>query len=305
MIRHHESAEHSPDRVVILGANGFIGRALVERLHADGICTIGFGSADIDLTEPGSVNRLADILSPTDSVVVLSALTPDRGRDIDSFMKNLAIGRNVFKALHIQPVRHVVYMSSDAVYPFDEAPVDEASPISSEDYYGMMHIVREMMFRKLTGCVVAVLRCSSVYGGADSHDSYGPNRFRRQAAETGRIVLGGSGEETRDHIYVGDVVDLTVRVLACHSEGTLNLATGTSTTFMEVAETVADQFDTRPEIVSTTRTLPITHRTFDVAALSTAFPDFGHTPLSAGLKQAHFEEFGEREFLKPISSSGT
>lgn len=300
MLEHKEIAPFTPNRALVLGANGFIGRALVSRLRFEGVETLGFCSAELDLTSPLSVEKLAGQLLPSDTVIVLSALTPDRGRDIDTFMRNLAIGRNVCKALEAKPVRHVVYMSSDAVYPFGNKPVTEASPISSDAYYGMMHIVRELMFRKLPGSVMSTLRCSSVYGGADSHNSYGPNRFRREAAHTGRITLGGNGEETRDHIHIDDVVTLTWLVITHRCQGTLNLATGDSTPFLDVARQVAAHFDPEPEIVTTPRTFEITHRVFDVTALSAAFPGFHNISLKTGLAQAHQQEFGQMAMTRPL-----
>jgi nucleoside-diphosphate-sugar epimerase len=114
------------------------------------------------------------------------------------------------------------------------------------------------------------------------------------AHKEGRITLFGEGEEMRDHILVDDVVALTLRVLRHRSAGTLNLATGRSVTFAELAQRVAALFDRPIEIVGTPRQNPITHRHFDVIALRKAFPTFSFTPLDVGLARAH-REMLERE----------
>jgi nucleoside-diphosphate-sugar epimerase len=201
---------------------------------------------------------------------------------------------NVCAALEKVAPAHVVYFSSDAVYPSDVGRITEESCAQPPDLYGMMHLAREVMLRISTAARVAVLRSTLVYGSADTHTSYGPNRFRRMAHKEGRITLFGEGEEMRDHILVDDVVALTLRILRHRSAGTLNLATGRSVTFAELAQRVAALFDRPIEIVGTPRQNPITHRHFDVIALRKAFPTFSFTPLDVGLARAH-REMLERE----------
>ena len=74
---------------------------------------------------------------------------------------------------------------------------------------------------------------------SDPHNGYGPNRFRRLAAEGQDIVLFGEGEERRDHVYIDDVAEIIVRVLQHRSVGALNIATGEVHSFRQVAEQAA------------------------------------------------------------------
>lgn len=287
MLDHLNPTPTPPARVVVLGSRGFIGAALVARLAADGVPCLPLSSADLDLAAPDATERLAAQLRPDDALVFLSALTPDKGRDIGTTLRNLEMGRNVCEALARQPVAHVVYISSDAVYPFVEGRVGEESLASPTDLYGSMHRTRELMVQQAVQAPVAVLRPTLVYGAADSHNSYGPNRFRRQAAKDGVITLGGEGEETRDHILVDDAVELIVRVLNRRSRGLLNLVSGRSISFGDLARLVAAQFDRPVEIRFTPRTQPVTRRVFDVTDCAKAFPDFAATPLEEGLAQVH------------------
>ncbi len=71
-----------------------------------------------------------------------------------------------------------------------------------------------------------MLRPTLIYGAADPHNGYGPNRFCRLAAAGEEIVLFGEGEERRDHVAVEDVAEIAFRVLMRRSRGVLNLATG-------------------------------------------------------------------------------
>jgi nucleoside-diphosphate-sugar epimerase len=150
-----------------------------------------------------------------------------------------------------------------------------------------MHHTREIMAHSLGETPVLILRPTTVYGPDDTHNSYGPNRFRRAATNDGKITLFGGGEETRDHIHVNDVAEITVRSLMHKSYGTLNLATGTSASFYEVAEAVGGQFDHDIEVVTTPRANPITHRHYDVINLVKAFPDFRFIGLEDGIARTH------------------
>jgi UDP-glucose 4-epimerase len=292
MLTHQLATAQNPSRVVVLGGRGFIGRVLLEVLEAADTPVLAPGSAELDLATEGSGERLAAMLRDTDAVVLLAALTPDRGRGRGPLLRNLAMAANVCAALERVPVAHVVYFSSDAVYPTDVVRVTEASYAQPADLYGVMHLTREVMLRTCSRAPVAVLRPTLVYGAGDTHNSYGPNRFRRTARRERRITLFGEGEGQRDHILVDDVAALAWQVLRHRSGGTLNLATGRSISYAELALKVAALFEGPIEVVGTPRENPITHRHFDVTALRKAFPTFRLTPLEAGLIKAH------REMLK-------
>ena len=289
MLTHHWPEPRDPERVVVLGGRGFIGSALLALLERSGIPAAAPGSIELDLTAEDAGDRLAALLRPTDALVMLAALTPDRGRGVAPFLKNLRMMAAVSAALEKATPAHAVYVSSDAVYPADATLITEESRAQPGDLYGAMHLAREVMIRASTTAPVAVLRPTLVYGAGDPHNSYGPNRFRRMAHKEGRIALFGQGEEKRDHIFVDDVAALALLVLRHLSAGTLNLATGRSVSYADLARKVAGLFDRPVEIVETPRKNPIVHRHFDVAALRRALPAFVFTPLEAGLARAHRE----------------
>ena len=289
MITHQNAQSRKPTRVVLLGARGFIGAAIRGRIEAQGIPAIALTSAELNLAEAAAADKLAALLKPSDAVVMLAALTPDKGRDIATLMKNLAMMQSVCAAIEKSGCVHLVYFSSDAVYDTAVSRVTEDTPASPQDLYGAMHYTREIMARSLAKVPVLVLRPTLVYGLGDTHNSYGPNRFRRAAQKDGKITLFGGGEETRDHIHVDDVAVLTVRCLFHKSTGTLNVATGVSKSFYEVAEIAAKQFDNRIEIITTPRANPITQRHYDVTNLIKAFPDFRFIAPEDGIARVHKE----------------
>ena len=71
----------------------------------------------------------------------LSALTPDKDRGIRAFLANVHMGTNVCEALTAVAAGHVVYVSSDAVYPFANAVL---STPSTTFYFGLTLRVRPM-----------------------------------------------------------------------------------------------------------------------------------------------------------------
>jgi nucleoside-diphosphate-sugar epimerase len=217
------------------------------------------------------------------TVIFLSAITPDKGRDIDAFMKNILMMKHFCEAIKNSAVAHLIYFSSDAIYGQKKCLLSEESPLAPEDLYGAMHLARELMLSELTNIPLAILRITAVYGAGDTHTSYGPNRFIKTALQRQRIDLFGCGEELRDHIYVGDVAAITNSCVHRRSCGVLNVATGKSHSFKRVAELVADQFNRPIKIQQIARSNQVIHKHFDTANLLKAFPSLSLTLLEDGL----------------------
>ena len=286
-LSHAHQTPRKPARLVVLGSGGFLGRHLLGACAAARIEAVGLGSRDIDLAEASAPARLAERLRPGDVLVFLAALTPDKGRDSGTLMRNLAMCRAVCEATRAAEIAQLVYASSDAVYSFATPLISEETPAVPLDLYGAMHRTRELMLAAEAKAPLAIVRFTAVYGAGDTHNSYGPNRFLRQALKDGRITLFGNGEETRDHIYVDDAAARVLDVLRHRSTGLVNLATGTSVTFRAVADLVAEQIGAQSgkpvEVVPSARQNPATHRHFDVGNLLRAFPAARVTPMQDGL----------------------
>jgi len=274
----------------MLGASGFVGTAIVRRLMADGVSHIALTRKAVDLLAEGAAGRLKAILQPTDSLVMTSATVPCRTPTM--LVENLRMAEAVCDALVASSVAHVVYISSDAVYADNANLITEESCCAPSTLHGAMHLARELMLQSVIRAPLAILRPSLLYGAGDPHNGYGPNRFGRLAASGDPIRLFGEGEELRDHVFVDDVATIVVLTLAYRSRGVLNVATGVSTSFRQVAEMVAAQYAAPVEITSTPRTTPIVHRHFDITACLKAFPTFRYTSLDKGLRRVGQETVG-------------
>ena len=284
MLMHLNSLPKKPSRIVLLGGNGFIGQNLASILEKDGVDLLSLCSKEVDLSAPDSVTKLVDLLQTTDTVVFLSAITPDKGRDTDVFIKNLQMMKHFCSALKIKPVNHVIYYSSDAVYGLKQSNVSEDSPVAPADLYGVMHLSRELMLLEVKSISHIILRVTMVYGAGDTHASYGPNRFFKTAKQDQRIDLFGGGEELRDHVHVNDVVAITKLCAFMKTTGLLNIATGRSTSFKEVAELVTNQFQNKVNICESPRANSITYRHYDTTNLLKAFPTFSLTKIEEGIE---------------------
>ncbi|MFL5044439.1 MAG: NAD-dependent epimerase/dehydratase family protein [Xanthobacteraceae bacterium] len=284
MLEHLHTEPVKPRRVVVVGAGGFVGGAIARELARDGVPVLGLTRKEVDLTADGAAAAVTEKLEPEDSVVFVSALAPARTSAM--LLQNLRMAEAVGQALSARPVAHLLYISSDAVYADDANPVTERSCCQPSSLHGMMHAARELMLKTDVKVPLAILRPSLLYGARDPHNGYGPNRFRRLAEKGETITLFGEGEEQRDHIYIDDVARLVALVLSHRSRGTLNIATGVSTSFREIAEKVVSLSGKRPEIRGTPRQNPITHRHFDITDCLKTFPQFRYTPLQDGLTRA-------------------
>jgi UDP-glucose 4-epimerase len=281
VLEHSSPVRKSPSRVVVLGAGGFVGGAISDRLTGEKVPILALTRNELDLLKPEASATLQRLLRADDGVVFVSALAPTRNNAM--LIDNLRMAEAVCAALAAQSVAHLVYISSDAVYSDDANPVTERSCQQPSSLHGAMHLAREIMLRTALKLPLAILRPTLIYGAKDPHSGYGPNRFRRLAAKGEAITLFGDGEEKRDHVQIADVAALASAVLHHRSTGTLNIATGKSTSFRDVAEMIAALSDGSVEIRATPRQNPITHRHFDIVDCLKAFPDFHYISLRDGL----------------------
>jgi UDP-glucose 4-epimerase len=287
MLRHLNPVPKLPERVVVIGAGGFVGGALVKRLASLGVATLPVDRAKVDLLGTDAAGTLAGLLKPTDAVVAAAAMAPVKNARM--LADNMLIVSTMIAALGQVKVAHVVNISSDAVYADGPLPLTENSPMAPKSLHGAMHLARELAFGAELDAPLANLRPTLIYGASDPHNGYGPNRFRRLAADGRPIVLFGKGEERRDHVYVDDVAELLVRVLAHRSIGALNIATGDVHSFLDIAKATVELFGNTVEIKTTPRVGPMPHdgyRPFDIAMCEQAFPDFSFTPMRTGLRKS-------------------
>ena len=290
MLEHLNNKESCPERVVILGAGGFVGGTAKQLLEKNGVPVLGLGRNDVNLTSANAAETLANLLKETDSLVVVSANAPCKNAAM--LLENVQMMNAVCDAIIQVKPAHLIYISSDAVYHDSADPLNEDSCAAPGSAHGAMHVAREQMLLASYDGPTCFLRPSLLYGKNDPHNGYGPNMFRRKAAAGEDIVLFGEGEERRDHVLIDDVAEIIRRTLMHRSQGILNIATGTVISFREVAETVVALFEVPVAISGSPRSGLMPHdgyRPFDPAGTKVAFPDFAYTQPGNGIAKVHLE----------------
>jgi len=285
MLTLNQTQSIKPERVVIMGAGGFVGHASLEKLQAKGVSAVALTRKEVDLLAADAAQKLAVHLTPATTLVVTSALAPVK--NVPMLLDNLRMMLAVIEAVKRTPVAHLVYISSDGVYRDSSEPMTEASPAEPGSLHGVMHLAREVMLKnELANIPQAFVRPTLIFGPGDPHNGYGPNRFMRLAQWGRDIVLFGEGEERRDHVFIDDVGEIVRRVVLHRATGIVNAVSGTATTFHEIAEMAAAQFEPRVRVTGSPRQGPMPHggyRAFDAGLLQRVFPDFQPTSLAVGL----------------------
>jgi len=290
-LKHSFEMQTKPQRVVVVGSNGFVGASVMGRLAAAGIDALGISRKDIDLLADDAADQLMAALRPSDCVVLAAAIAPCKNAAM--MLDNMILLRNLITSLSQVRPDHVINISSDAVFPDEPVPLSEATPLAPGSMHGAMHLTREIAFRSEVYAPLAIVRPTLLYGVRDPHNGYGPNRFRRCANQGQPIVLFGDGEERRDHVLIDDLAEVILRIILHRSIGALNVATGAVHSFFEIAQMVVAAAHANVEIKKTPRVGEMPHkgyRSFDVSACRAAFSDLPFVALQDGLVAVQSQE---------------
>ena len=112
---HGHAKPQPPERVVLLGGHGFLGRALMRHLARNNIEAVSPNSRDMDLTQPNAHRALANYFHPGDALVMLAAVNQGWRHDEEAFSANVGMASAVCRAMRDAECAQVVYISSDAV----------------------------------------------------------------------------------------------------------------------------------------------------------------------------------------------
>jgi UDP-glucose 4-epimerase len=239
--------------VLVTGAAGFLGRAVVRRLAAGGarVVAVDDESAGLRLRGGGAVVavrgdvRDGDLLESgfarfrPDAVVHLAALhfIPACERDPRSTLDvNVSGTQAVIDACARRPPGTLFFASTADVYSHAVPLAHEGSAVDPVGVYGLSKLVGERLLRdqaaRLGGCRTVVGRLFNLYGPGDPHPHLVPEVVRQLRA--GRALALGDLSGSRDFVYVQDAAVAVVGLLGVGVCGTFNISTGTATPVGEV-----------------------------------------------------------------------
>lgn len=228
----------------LIGGSGFLGKNFSKLLEINNIEYISTNSSEYNLLKKEHLSNFENLIIKNNSTFIFfSALTPDKGRGIDTFNLNIKMAQNFINLFNEKSADdyHIIYISSDAVYPLSNENIDDDTYPSPTDLYSSMHLTREIMFKdKFKN--LTILRPTLIYGFGDTHNSYGPNRFFNQMMENKEISIFGEGLDVRDHLYIDDLCKLLLIFIEKKIYGTYNLATGNSISYKDLSNLFITNF---------------------------------------------------------------
>jgi UDP-glucose 4-epimerase len=293
---------------LITGAAGFLGSALSNQLSREGQQVRGIDdlstgdpkalSPDVHFTR-GDVNdrpKLWTLLQEVDCVYHLAARVsvPESvlyPREYNAV--NVGGTVSLMEAMRDVGVRRVVFISSGAVYGDQvEQPLKVNMAVNPRSPYAVSKLAAEYYVRTigdLWGIETVCLRVFNAYGPGQrlppSHPPVIPN-YLRQAVRNGTLVTHGKGEQTRDYVYVDDVVRAMIAVATVPdiSHMVINIGSGVETSIRELVRLVLEVTGSNVEIIENPHTDPGVSRM--CADITIARQELGYQPkvsLSEGL----------------------
>jgi UDP-glucose 4-epimerase len=254
-------------RAIVTGGAGFIGSNLVDGLVERGdqvtvldvVSTgyrenlesaLGAGAelVELDIRDAEAVVDLFERVRP-DAVFHMAAQIDVRHSTADpAYDAQVNVGGtiNVLEAARRTDVRRVVNTSTGgAVYGEGKIiPAPEDHPVAPEAPYGQSKFAAEgycELFHRLHGMSTVSLRYGNVYG--PRQDPLGEAGviaiFCGKALDGGRPVVFGDGLQTRDYVYVADVVAANLLATESNAGGAFNIGLGKERTVLDVVHALA------------------------------------------------------------------
>lgn len=274
----------------VLGATGFVGRRLAVALRGCGLRVTEHSSATLDLLAPDAAPRLAAAFDERTIVY-----TPMRARGSDALAgceRDVAMAATMARALALSPPAAVVVFSTLSVYGDSQTDLNitEDTPVGPTSPYGIGKLAAELLVRHAAasaGVRCVVLRPCKIYGPGDTAHTYGPVRFIEDVFESGRVEVYGDGRELRDFIFVDDVAQAAVGLSLGAHDGTFNVATGASHSFLEILELLRTCGAGPFEVRHVPRRREAIDQRVDPRRLLQALPGFSFTTLADGLSATY------------------
>jgi UDP-glucose 4-epimerase len=136
---------------------------------------------------------------------------------------------------------HVIQLSTADVYaPASGFAVTENHALRPSSYYGVVKLAAEQVLRvwaEKTGARLTILRLTHVFGPGDRRETVMPTFVRRALAGV-PLFIRGSGQETRDFLFVTDAARAVLSVVQHSRGGTYNIASGRPVTIQELGRLV-------------------------------------------------------------------
>ncbi len=319
--------------ILVAGASGFLGGAMVDRLLAEGATVRGTHFSRPPTREHprlswlhGDLRQPADCARAVDGMeIVIHAAANTSGVAVITttpmvhVTPNIVLNSNLLQAAYDAKVSRFLFLSSGAAYPdlgpdhrLAEADMFKADPPDVYFPAGWMKRYTEILCRtyaeKLRRSMpCTVLRPSNVYGPGDKVDFQQAHvtaaQIRRVVERHRPIEVWGMGDDVRDIIYVDDFTDCAIRALAVDEAFFVtNVAAGHGWSVRDIVETAirVDGFADAEIVFDANRPRSIAIRLFDVSLARRRLGFEATTSLETGMARtmAWLRRSGELDSIR-------
>ncbi|WP_042665779.1 NAD-dependent epimerase/dehydratase family protein [Haloferax sp. ATB1] len=262
-------ADISGQTVLVTGGAGFIGSHIVDVLAEDNEVRV------VDDLSSGSASRLPDSVELVQADIRDSRAIAEATFDVDLIFHQAAkvsVSKSVDDPFRCHSVNttatlrllesarredaRVVLASSAAIYGRPRTvPVREDEPKEPKSPYGLQKLSIDRyarLYHELYGLETVALRYFNVYGPRQSNGDYSGviGTFLEQARAGEPITVDGDGKQTRDFVYVDDVVRANLLAAKTDEFGVAyNIGTGSETAIHELAEIIKNATASNSPIV--------------------------------------------------------
>jgi CDP-glucose 4,6-dehydratase len=257
-------------RVLVTGAAGFLGSHLSSALYHLGAEVVGLDNSNNLPAVSGNWGeyidgdvRNYDILTRTLSryeiqvifhLAAVSTVSISKRNPMDAFTTNVNGVVNVLEAARqYDEVEYIVCASTDKVYGElgDRPAYIETDPICALNPYDCSKACGDLIaqtYWKAYGLPIGITRNGNMYGGGDMNwNRLIPNTIRRIHAGLNPQVWG-TGNETRDFLYIDDAVNGYIKMAEHKAQGIFNFATGHQSKVMDVITKIGSLMEAQIEI---------------------------------------------------------
>jgi len=246
--------------VIVAGATGLAGSAIVKAFESKGKSVIGINRSVVDLTDEKATSDFIAKAKPSlivDAAAKVGGIRANNSYPVEFLTDNLTIQGNLMSAAHKAGVPNFVFLGSSCIYPRGCAqPIKEeylmTGPLEeTNSAYAIAKIAGiELInsYRKEYGTKWISLMPTNLYGPRDNFDLSAshvlPAFIRRfiEAAESGakKVTLWGSGTPLREFLHVDDLAQAVVVASEKYDSSLhLNVGSGADLSIKDLAEKVA------------------------------------------------------------------
>jgi UDP-glucose 4-epimerase len=248
-------------KFLITGGAGFIGSNIASSLIEDKkgevvvLDNLSVGKKEsipqgCDFIE-GDIRNKADLEKAMKGVDIIfhdAALVTIRG-SFEKFQETVETNylgtQNVLEAAAKAGVKKIIFASSMGVYGESKyLPVDEKHPLDTVSPYGLSKIMGELLcqlFEKNYNIVPVILRYFNTYGVGQTPSPYVGviTTFINQGLRGEPLTIFGDGKQTRDFVWVKDIVQANLLAAFSNARGIFNVGSGQEISINDIAEPIA------------------------------------------------------------------